>query len=271
MPKSRCAGPRNLGAGAAAIRITRLDKLTLQAQAKEATNKRLLDDSQPKKCPPFDSIEDMLTCIPRDDLAAMAAEGFEGAGDALVFRDKVIETVGRLLAREKALAGHGAPSAMARDAEVINAFERLESLAEGGKPKQAFVAREVNRNPRLDELMTALRRQGGGGAALRASLAMNEKLQRQAHVEALLREVLIPKRVHEDSDGAAGDLLRRAQEALLKANSAREVNKQLMHVIEYYEQPWPDPPALLLMPAPPPKIPRDKPFADELRKRLLKS
>ncbi|MBC7942163.1 MAG: patatin-like phospholipase family protein [Chitinophagaceae bacterium] len=258
-----------LGGGTLNFDMPLQDKRTLQAQAKTATNAKLAAEGEAKDCP-FASVEEMLTCIPRADLAAMAADGFEGAAEALEFRDKVTETVGRMLARTQALSGRGAPSAMARDAEVVNAFERLESLAEGSKPRQAFVAREINRNPRLDDLMTAMHGKRGAGDALKASLAMNDAMQLQDRVKALLREVLIPKRVHEDADSVGGELLKQVQGQLLKVKSAAQANALLMHMIEYYEKPLPMPPASLFMPAPP-KIPRDKPFADALRARLLKA
>ncbi|MCA8977499.1 MAG: patatin-like phospholipase family protein [Planctomycetes bacterium] len=209
------------------------DKLKLQSLADEATTAHIKKKQEPR-AREFSSEEQMLICIPRADLAALAADGFAGARAALEFRDAVTEVVARLVGRAEALSG-GSAAAMAEDGAVRRAFAALDELSTGNVDRQGFVAREVNRNPRLDPLLNALRRGGGeAGDAMRASYAVNDALAAKAHCRTVLRDVVYPKMVKEDPKGSGGLVLSQLDATLRSATSPAEVNAALRLAIGHF-------------------------------------
>jgi exoenzyme U len=219
------------------------DKLTLQAMAEDATSAHIKKRQQPVTRE-FASSGQMLICIPRADLLALAEGGFEGAAETLDFRDSVTGALAALAARVKAI---GDGRAAADDAAVKDALARLEALSAGDLDRQGFVAREMNRDPALDGLLAAVRRRGavgdgelgdgevGEGDVLEACCAVNEAIIARAHARTVLRDVIYPKLVQVDPKGSGGEVLLLVEGRLRAANSADEVNDALDIAIQHFK------------------------------------
>jgi exoenzyme U len=209
------------------------DKLTLQAMAEDATSAHIRKRQDPV-VREFASSGQMLICIPRADLQALADDGFEGAGESLAFRDSVTDLLATLAGRVKAL---GDARAAADDSAVIDALARLEALSSGDLDRQGFVAREMNRKPALDGLLVELRRRGsvGDGEVLEACCAVNDALISRAHAKTVLREQVYPKLVDLDPKGSSGELLLLVDARLRAANSPEEVNDALDIAIRHFK------------------------------------
>ncbi|MFN0184626.1 MAG: patatin-like phospholipase family protein [Aquabacterium sp.] len=210
------------------------DKLKLQDLADEATTAQIQKRQQPQ-AREFDSVEQMLICIPRADLAAMALDGFDGAAGALKFRDEVTAIVAQLTQRVQALASQPART-WPQDAEVAAALATLEQMSKGNTDRQGFVARELNRSGKLDGLLQAARQCGADDDSdvLEISLGVNDALLARAHAKAVLRDVIYPKMVRTDPKGVSGLLLDQVDDRLRAADSPQAVNDALRMLINYY-------------------------------------
>lgn len=216
------------------------EKLQMQALADQATTAQIQKRQQPQ-AREFDSAEQMLICIARADLVAMAADKFEGAAAALKFRDAVTAIVAQLLKRVPALAGKPAKT-WPKDGEVAAALDQLEQLSTGNADRQGFVARELNRSGKLDGLLIAARQCGASDDSdvLEASLDVNDALRARSHAKTVLRDVIYPKMVRTDPKGVSGMLLDQVDDRLRGADSPEAVNDALRMAIAYYKK-KPDP------------------------------
>lgn len=210
------------------------DKLTLQALAEDATIAHIRKRQEPV-AREFASSGQMLICVPRADLQALADGGFDGAAEVLAFRDNVTELLAVLGARLQALSDAGAA---AGDAAVRDALARLEALSAGDLDRQGFVAREMNRDPVVDGLLAAVRQRGdvADGNVLEACCAVNDAILARAHAKTVLREVVYPKLVQLDPKGASGELLLQVEMRLRAANAPDEVNEALDLAIEHFRR-----------------------------------
>jgi exoenzyme U len=210
------------------------DKLTLQAMAEDATSAHIKKRQEPV-AREFASDGQMLICIPRADLQALAESGFEGAAETLAFRDSVTEVVATLAGHVKAL---GSARTAADDGAVKDALARLEALSSGDLDRQGFVAREMNRDPALDGLLAELRGRGavGEGEVLEACCAVNDAIVARAHAKTVLREHVYPKLVDLDPKGPSGELLLLVDARLRAANSPEEVDDALDIAIRHFKE-----------------------------------
>ncbi len=207
------------------------DRMALQQQTDAQTTAALKQRQQPKTRD-FASVDEMLMSVDRADLAALAKDGFAGAAEALRFRDDSLATIGALVARANAMTGAGA-AALADDGAVKDGLAALDRGAAGNLAREAFVGRELNRNPALDRLIAATRG-SGGNQVLAAAQAVSDALTAQAHARTILRDVLYPRMVEEDPRGSAGLVLKQADDRLRRAASADDVNTALELVIDLY-------------------------------------
>lgn len=205
------------------------DKLRLQDLANQATGKFLKDREAPQ-AHEYASMEQMLMSVSHDDLAAMAAQGLSGAKQALEFRDQVTAEVARLIPLVTEQSGS---AAAAGSKKVQASIAKLEQLAGASAERQAVVAREVNRSPRLDGLVQALRSPGCSDT-LKACAAVNDGLRARAHAKEVLRAVIYPKMVRTDRDGIDGDVLKRLDDQLRVAASPEAVNAALQAATQHF-------------------------------------
>ena len=211
------------------------EKLTLQAMADAATTAHIAKQMEPRTRE-FDSEDQMLMCVGRDDLAAMARNKIDGAANALEFRDAVTATVATLTARAGQMTGDPAAT-MTGDPEIRRALARLDQLSAGDLDRQGFVAREVNRSGKLDRLIDAERlseRGGTAGEVLEACLAVSDALRAKAHAKTILRDAIYPKMVREDPKGVGGTVLAQVDTMLRRAHTPDDVNDALQIAIRHF-------------------------------------
>ncbi|HEY8289470.1 MAG TPA: hypothetical protein VIG49_09390, partial [Acetobacteraceae bacterium] len=210
--------------------MARDDRLALQQKTDDQTAAFIKQRQQPKTRE-FASVDEMLMSVDRADLAALVADGFAGAADALTFRDETLATVATLIATANRMTGQSA-EALAADRTVQDGLAALDRAAAGNPARTAFAARELNRNPALDRLVGAMR--GGGTPVMAAAQAVNEAMTAQAHARTILRDALYPRLVEEDPRSPAGLVLTQADDRLRRAASAGDVNGALKIVIDLY-------------------------------------
>lgn len=223
---------RGLLSGTANFDISIEDKLDLQRLTDAETSNHLTKREQPKS-QQFLSTEQMLMCLPRKDVEALAADGFEGADRALAFRDQVVETVATL----RSLVGGDSAETLAKSDVVLSTLGELERLADGDPDRQDFVAREINRTDRLDGLLAALRKgDSSGSGMLAASYALNDMLLARERAKTVLAKVIYPKMVRQGSKGPGAELLIQVDNRLRKVSSVEDYNGALKLAIDHFKK-----------------------------------
>jgi exoenzyme U len=210
------------------------DRMALQ-QATDAQTTAALKQRQQPKTTEFASVEEMLMSIDRDDLAALVKDGFEGAADALAFRDDCVAMIGKLVERANALTGADA-AALAGDGAIEDGLAALDKATGGKSERQVFVGRALNRQKALDRLVDAKKRATGDNGCLEAAAAVSAALTAQAHAKTILRDALYPHIVEEKPKSPAGMVLSQADGRLRRARSAQDVNAALDIVIDLYRR-----------------------------------
>jgi exoenzyme U len=216
--------------GTANFDIAQDDRIQLQANTEAATLDHIRSRQKPQTRE-FASEGEMLMSLGRDDLAALAQDGLEGAGEALAFRDAAVETIAGLEQLVGRLSGAAAKE-LAADKAVKAGLERLEKLAQGDRDRAGFIGREMNRSGGLDRLIAAAR--GSASAPLQAAGAVADGLAAQAHARTILRDMIYPRIVEEDPKGAGGLVLKQMDNRLRAALSPADVNAALKLGIEHF-------------------------------------
>ena len=208
------------------------DRVKLQGMTEEATQAYVEKQRQPETRA-FASDAQMLNCVPRDDLAAMAASDYPGAKETLKFRDAVLVQVGEL---EK-LAATGMN---ASNPKIHDLLEAINDLAEGDQERVAFIGRSLNRSGKLDRFLAASKDPNGkdstGIDALDAGIAVNEVVQAKAIAKKILEQTLYPKMVVIGTKGVAGQLLKQMEDILRNAKNRRDINRALTIGIDYFDK-----------------------------------
>jgi exoenzyme U len=207
------------------------DKVSLQRESKDATKAYLAQRKQPRTTT-FESVNQMLNIVSDGDLAAMAKNGFPGAGEEVQFRSGVTSAVTQL---ERIAAG--AKAADLQGGSVRELLDALHQLANGDQDRLGFVARELNRSGKLDPLMTLAESSGDQGLdVLQAGVTVQVGLNVQARCQFVLREVIYPKMVKQDMRGCSGALLRTAENMLRAATTTGEVDYVLDALVEHFRE-----------------------------------
>ncbi|MBL8363408.1 MAG: patatin-like phospholipase family protein [Rubrivivax sp.] len=220
-----------LTGGTVNFNMTEPEKLELQRRAEKATQERL-EGRKGQQAHRFASMEQMLMSVPLADLAAMAADGFEGAAEALAFRKQV---VAKVVALKPLVEGCPDGAAAAADAKVQAALAGLDELAGASAERRGVVAREMNRVPAFDGLIQAA---GGAGSSptMQVCAVVNDGVQARAHAKDVLRDVVYPKMVRTPSDGVDGELLAMVDDRLRAAKSPADVDAALRLAIDHFSK-----------------------------------
>ena len=207
--------------GTLAMNMDVADKLQLQANTALATLQSLDRRKLPQPLQ-FDSADQMLMSISRDDLAALAKDGFAGAREALDFRDTVTQDIAAL----QGIAADAAAADLA-SGPVRAALDALNGLAGADTDRVAFVARELNRGG-LDALMDLARQNGTQGlTVLAGGVVVADSLRARSVAQTVLREVVYPKMVDVKPQGVDGTVLAAIDDDLRHALTPDDVNAAL--------------------------------------------
>jgi len=205
-------------------------KLNLQKNTAAATSAYLDNRAKPETLG-FASDAQMLNCVPRADLKAMADSDYPGAKDTLAFREGLDKAVAGL---ETAVASGIA----ANDPRVQGLLKWVNDQAKGDQERLACIGRELNRSGKLDGLLKACKSREGkastGVAAIDAGLAVNEVVEVRAVAKTVLDQTLYPRLVKEGRDGKEGKLLTDMERLLRAARTRSDINAALMLGIDYF-------------------------------------
>jgi exoenzyme U len=208
------------------------DRLKLQELSEAATAAHLEKRQQPQTRE-YASMDQMLMCISADDLAALVADGLEGAKAAQDFRAQVLATIAQLATRTGAMSGKP-ETEMLQDPQVHGLIETLDALPAGGTDRLGFIARELNRG-QLDRLVEAARGSGGGGA-LAAGALVADSLKAKTHATYILRTLIYPRIIEEDPKGVHGSLLAQIVARLRGATLPEEVNEAIEIAVAHFKR-----------------------------------
>ncbi len=205
----------------------------LRAMTEEATKKQIAADARPRTRE-FASDAQMFVSIPLDELKALAASKYGGAGEALKFRERVAELIVVLQAGvQKALAAKGGRAADAlQDKTVSAALDELDRAAAGEAEFQGYAGRELNKKPDLDLMLEAARRINRSGSGKKsptmdAADAVAEALRAHTFADNILKQLVYPKMKQEPHGGAGILTLFTIEELLLKAKQPGDVNQAI--------------------------------------------
>lgn len=211
-------------------------KLKYQAKAKDATATQIEREKQPKTRE-FASDSQMFVSIGLAELKALADGGYAGAAEALVFRERVAEMIGKLLEAVKAERAKD-DSRIARvldDHAAAMALDELETLPGGDVDFVGYAARELNKRPQLDALLEAARKGGRGGDTMAASYAVADTLRTRDHAENILKQLVYPKMKTENTGGAGIETLLVVEGLLRGAQEPDDVNGALEIAISHFK------------------------------------
>lgn len=213
--------------GTANFNIPKEDRTSLQTLSEQATKTHLEKRRQPETRT-YATQEQMLACVTRDELAAMAQSGYPGAKDALAFRDGVDAQTAAL----QALAAKGAG---ANDDKVRAILVDMDNATGGDQERVGYVGRALNRGGKLAGLLA-----GAKGVkapdldSLAAGLAVAAVLAARKAARDILRETIYPKMVREGPNGVMGALLAQMDTMLRDARSSADINKPLRIGIAFF-------------------------------------
>lgn len=211
-------------------------KLKYQAKTEQATSAHIDRESQPKTRE-FASDSQMFVSIGVPELKTLADGGYEGAAQALVFRDRVAETIALLqtaVKKERAKDDSNV-AGLVKDPAVAQALADFDTLAGGDLDFQGYVGREVNKRPELDSLFEAARKGGVKNDALAATYAVADALRARSHSDNILKQIVYPKMKTEREDGAGIETLLIAEGLLRAAQTADDVNAALTILVEHFK------------------------------------
>ena len=209
-------------------------KMALQDKTEQATKTQIAREQQPKSRE-FASDSQMFMALPMADLRALADAGYEGAADALAFRDEVTQGIAlltRAVQRESA-KDHADMKTLLASPEVADVLGRLDALAGADIDRQGHIGREMNRGG-LDLLVETMKSAPPGGASAGAALAVSDALRVRDWADNALKQVIYPRMKQEAKDGTGITMLLRTEKALRAARTPGQFNTALSAAIDHF-------------------------------------
>ena len=200
-------------------------RLGLQQATEQATLAQI-DREKQDRSRSFACDAQMLVCIPMDELKTLQANDYEGAAAACTFRDDVAKTIAGLLALARAKPA---------DPAVTQALAELDRLAGDDVDFQAYVARELNKQAALDELLKAVRGTGRQSPAMMATYAVSDLLQVQARADEILSDLVYPQMKRQTAGGSGIATLLAMEQKLRKVKSAKDVNAAIDIGVKHFK------------------------------------
>ena len=211
-------------------------KIALQAATATATQNQIDRENKPKT-QEFASDSQMFVSIGLADLKTLKDNGYKGANEALVFRERVAAPIGKLREAVKTeLAGKGGRVAnLLKDKNAKMLLDELGTLAGANVDFQGYVARELNKLTDLDTLLDAIRKSGGKSAVLEATFMVSDALKVHTWADNVLKELVYPKMKYEKKGGTAIEVLLVVERLLRAAKTPDEYNAALASAINHFK------------------------------------
>jgi exoenzyme U len=207
----------------------------LQKKLEDATKAQVARESKPKTRE-FDSDSQMFVSVSIADLKLLADGNYEGAADALQFREQVKTQIGELasLVKIEGEKDNGTAVNVLNGRDGKAALAELEQLAGSDLEYQAYVGREMNRGG-IDTLLDAIRKGGVKSKVTDAGLEVAEVLRVQTFADNILKQLVYPKMKTEPKGGAGIETLLDMQTRLRRAQAAKQVNDALTIGINHFK------------------------------------
>jgi exoenzyme U len=210
-------------------------KLQLQSATKEATNKQIEREKAPKTRE-FASDAQMFVSIPMEDLKALVQSGYEGAADALTFRERAQEMIGKLheVANTEVPQMSGHRAVANREKTMTMVLDELEKLSAGNVDFQGYVGRELNKGG-LDLLLEEIRKGGGKSDVLEATFMVSDALKVRTWSDNVLKQLVYPKMKTEPKGGSGIETLMIVEGLLRAAKTAEDYNDALKIATDHFK------------------------------------
>ncbi|MBT9456045.1 MAG: patatin-like phospholipase family protein [Burkholderiaceae bacterium] len=210
-------------------------KLKYQDKTETATNDQIDRAGQPRTRE-FASDAQMFVSIPLAELQTLATGGFEGAAQALVFRERVATLLGILQQAVKTefAKSDGQIARVLEDPGAASAIGEFDTLAGKDVDFQGYVAREINKREGLDNLFAAARKGGMKSDALTATYAVADAVKARNQAQNILKDLVYPKMKQEPEGGAGIETLRIVEGLLRGAQEIDDVNGALQIAIDHF-------------------------------------
>lgn len=235
-------------------------KLKYQAKTRDVTDKHIERERQPKTRE-FASDSQMFVSIGLSELQGLADGGYAGAAEALVFRERVAEMIGKLQEAVKAERSKDDSriERVLQDRNASMALDEFDRLAGDDVDFLGYVARELNKRPELDGLLEAARKGGRGGAAMTATYAVADTVRTRDHADNILKQLVYPKMKTENDGGAGIETLLVVEGLLRGAVEPDDVDGALRIAISHFKD------------KPDHRVPKrgHKEFAQQLERRFM--
>lgn len=236
-------------------------KLKYQAKTEDATNDQIARSAQPRTRE-FASDAQMFVSIPLAELQTLTQGGYEGAAQALVFRERVATLLGQLQQAVKAeYAKKDSQIARVLQAPAAaSAIAEFDTLTGKNVDFQGYVAREINKREGLDNLFAAARQGGLKSDALAATYAVADAVKARNQAQNILKDLVYPKMKQEPEGGAGIETLRIVEGLLRGAQEIDDVNGALQIAIDHF------------LAKPDHRLPKrgHKAFAQQLQRRFIR-
>lgn len=226
----------DMRAGTLNFGLSKEAKLKYQAKTEAATQAHIQREQQDKSRE-FASDSQMFVSIGLPELKGLAAGGYEGAAEAVMFRERVAEMIAKLQAAVKAERAK-ADSRMARvleDKDASMALAEFDRLAGDDVDFLGYVARELNKRPELDGVLEAARQGGRSSPAMDAAYAVADTVRTRDHAENILKQIVYPKMKTEANGGAGIETLLVVEGLLRGAVEPDDVNGALRIAIAHFK------------------------------------
>ena len=229
--------------GTLKFKVDKPTAIALQGATKEATEAQIAREKQPATRE-FASDDQMYVCIPVPELQTLVDGNCPGAGEALVFRQRVAEMIAKLQAGVKAARAEqtvqtvqtnsGSPGAALQDKDTRLALDELQTLSKGNIDFQGYVARQLNQSG-LDALLQAARESGVDSEVLQATHAVADAVKMQKIGDDILKRIVYPKMKMENKGGAGIQTLFVIEQLLRAAMTPKDVNEALNVGISHFK------------------------------------
>lgn len=248
------AGTLNFGLSADA-------KLALQSATETATQDQINRENKPQ-AQEFASDSQMFVSIGMADLKTLKDNGYKGANEAFVFRERVAATIAKLreALKTELAKKDGRVANLSKDKNTKAMLDELGTLAGSNPDFQDYVARELNKQTDLDTLLDTIRKGGVKGPVLDATFMVSDALKVHTWADNVLKELVYPKMKYEKKGGTAIEVLLIVEKLLRAAKTPDEYNAALTSAIKHFKNKSDK------------SIPHrgHKKFAQELERRLMR-
>ena len=177
----------------------------------------------------------MFVSISLSELRQLAQGNYDGAAEALEFRERVAVLIGELASElTKVDLQGGKVTDLPKNSDVTDLLHELDEIAGNNSEFQAYVGREMNRGS-IDRLLDAMRNSGVRTKTVQAGLEVNDALVARNRANHILKNFVFPQMKHQNSGGSGMEILLNMETRLSRAETRKQVNAALQIGIDHFK------------------------------------